>query len=110
MPKTSLSRRTFLLLGSTIAVGALTACHGGGGGGDGSSGSTAQVFRLSGRGRRVSRAAKAHNANKRFKTQQDADLNRAHAGDRSRIVRITVSKAEFNRLFANGPVADLRHV
>ena len=90
----------------TLVLGTLPGCGGGsGGGGNGS----VEIFKLSGRGRRVSRAALAHDANKRFRTVLAANLNRAHPGDNSRIVRLVVSRAEFLRLFPRGAVvADLR--
>lgn len=71
-----------------------------------------KIYRLSGRGRRVSNAAKRHNANMRFATAHAAGLHRAHPGDRSRIVSETVSVEEFHRLFVSrkSQVADLRHV
>ena len=70
------------------------------------------IYRLSLRGRRGSQAAKRHNANMLFATRQAANMNRAHPGDNSRIVELTVSQAEFFRLFAsrNSPVADLRKI
>lgn len=70
------------------------------------------IYRLSSRGRRVSNAAKAHNANKRFATRAAADRNRAHPGDRSRIVPLTVSVEEYHRLFVSrhSLVADLRQL
>ncbi|MFO0980291.1 MAG: hypothetical protein U1E76_00870 [Planctomycetota bacterium] len=101
--------RSLLTLSGALAVTALTGCahHGGGG----SSNSTSvEIFRLSGRGRRISRAAKSHNASLRFATQDAAEANRAHAADRSRVVRLTISREQFDRLFASGPVVDLRHV
>jgi hypothetical protein len=67
------------------------------------------VFALSGRGRRISNAAKRHNANKRFRTALAAEANRAHPGDDSFVVRITLGRPEFDRLFGRGNlVADLR--
>jgi hypothetical protein len=105
-----LTRRTFLTLCGTLAAMAITSCQKGGDGGGGGSSDTTEIFRLSGRGRRISKAAKKHNANKRFATREDAEANRAHPGDNSSVVRLTVSKAEYNRLFAKGPVADLRKI
>lgn len=76
------------------------------------------IYRLSARGRRgVSRAAKCHAANKRFRTQQAAQRHRLYAGDRCRIVPLTVSQGESVRLFVHvrggrrivADVADLRH-
>ena len=68
------------------------------------------IYRLSLRKRRGSNAAKKHNANMRFKTQHAADTHRAHPGDNSRIVPLTVSVQEFHRLFPgqHSLVADLR--
>ncbi len=67
------------------------------------------IYRLSSRGRRASRGVKVHNANMRFKTKRAADRQRAHPGDRSRIVPLTVSVEEFHRLFGRGGhAADLR--
>jgi hypothetical protein len=69
------------------------------------------IFALSGRGRRISNAAKKHNANMRFKNAVIAGLNHAHPGDDSFVVPLTVSGQEFQRLFGRGNlVADLRHV
>ena len=48
----------------------------------------------------------------RFATAAAADRHRAHPGDHSRIVQLTVSDTVFRRLFpsANSEVADLRKV
>ena len=68
-----------------------------------------KIYRLSSRGRRASPAVKAHNANLRFKTKRAAKRNRAHPGDTSQVVPLTVSVTEFRRLFkGRGKVADLR--
>jgi hypothetical protein len=77
---------------------------------------TFTIYRLSVRGRRGSRAAKIHNANWRFLTKRVANRHRAHPGDNSRIVRLTVSRDEFIRLFVRKtggrfrivPAVDLR--
>jgi hypothetical protein len=104
-----LSRRSFLVAGGAFAALALTTCGGGGGGG--SDDGPVQVFALSGRGRRISNAAKSHNANKRFQFAWVAETERAHAGDTSFVVPLTVSASEFRRLFGGGNlVADLRHL
>ena len=109
------TRRQFLAAGAVLVAGAVAGCAGGGGGG-GSGKSAAKtnavtVFRLSGRGRRISRAAKLHNANKLFKTKKLADKNRAHPGDPSRIVAVTISQAAFDRLFRipRNKIVDRRH-
>ena len=65
-----------------------------------------KIYRLSSRGRRASVGTKAYNANMRFRTRRDADRNRAHPGDHSHIVPLTVSIEEFHRLFHRG----LHHV
>jgi len=68
-----------------------------------------KIYRLSSRGRRASPAVKAYNANLRFKTKRAAKRNRAHPGDTSQVVPLTVSATEFRRLFGGrGKVADLR--
>jgi hypothetical protein len=68
------------------------------------------IYRLSSRGRRISNAAKAHNANMRFANRVVANTHRAHKGDHSRIVPLTVSIEEYHRLFTSrhSLVADLR--
>jgi hypothetical protein len=69
------------------------------------------IYRLSAGGRRISNAAKNHNANMRFATMQAADTNRAHKGDHSRIVPLTVTVQEHTRLFpGRAVVVDLRHL
>ena len=47
-----------------------------------------------------------------FATWEAADANRAHSGDRSRIVRVNISPARLMRLFTapGREVVDLRHV
>jgi len=104
------------VLAGLAAITTLPGCGGGSGGGTLTEPvPTAEggvlAYRLSGRGRRVSNAAKSHNANKVFSSPQAADQNRAHPGDTSRVVPITLSVAAFDTLFpAGAQVADLRHV
>lgn len=108
-----LTRREFLAWSATaVALGAISGCGGGSSEAETVSQGGVQVYRLSGRGRRISQAAKKHNANKLFSTWADADRNRAHPGDSSRVVRVTISQAEYERLFLipNRYVVDLRHV
>jgi hypothetical protein len=107
-----ISRREFLTIGGSVAVVALLgpqprAARAGAG-----AAANHVIFRLSLRGRRGSKAAKLHNANLRFVSAEAADLHRAHPGDRSRIVQLTVNDAVFQRLFpsTNSTVADLRTV
>lgn len=110
-----ITRRKFIQLSGAVAATALigVSCDGGSNG-DGQPGpeGTVEVYKLSLRGRRGSRAAKAHNANKLFLTPQAADQNRAHPGDNSRIVSIRLSEAKFNELFIGGgiDVVDLRAI
>lgn len=110
MQWTRISRRQFLFASGAVAASSLT-----------SRPAVAEppgaegpciIYRLSLRGRRGSRAAKAHNANLRFATQAAADANRAHPGDHSRIVPLDVSGDEYRRLFAdrNSLMADLRRL
>ena len=105
-----LPRRGFLALLSCVALG----CGGGSAApapGPGAT-PTAQrdvAYRLSTRGRRTSRAARAHAANKRFVSPEAAEAGRAHPGDRSRVVSIDIAPAQWDAWFASGaPVVDLR--
>jgi len=110
-----ITRRKFIQLSGAVAATALigVSCDGGSNG-DGQPGpeGTVEVYKLSVRGRRGSRAAKAHNANKLFLTPEAADQNRAHPGDNSRIVSIPLSNERFMELFNGGSaeVVDLRAV
>jgi len=103
------TRRNLLAAsGAALALGVLAGC--GGGPGQEQDGPV-EIFALSGRGRRISNAAKKHNANKRFVSFALADANHAHPGDTSQVVSLMVSRAEFRRLFGlTGLVSDLRHV
>lgn len=107
MRKSDITRREFLILSGAVTAAALftVRCDGGG-----NTGGEATAFKLSLRGRRGSNAAKIHNANFLFATPEAADANRAHLGDNSRIVSVSISRARFNQLFNNGnaAVADLR--
>jgi hypothetical protein len=68
------------------------------------------VYRRSGKGRHVSNAAKKHNANHLYSTMQAAAQDPAHPGDRSKVVKITISNVLYKKLFSRGNlVADLRH-
>jgi hypothetical protein len=110
MQWTHVSRRQFLFASGALAATSLTSLPAvaeppG-------SAAPCTIYRLSLRGRRGSRAAKAHNANLRFATQATADASRAHPGDHSRIVPLVISGDEYRRLFAdrNSLVADLRRL
>lgn len=70
-----------------------------------------RIYRLSSRKLSASTGTKAHNANRRFRTRRAADRGRAHPGDHSKIVPLTVSVEEFHRLFPRGQQwVDLRKI
>jgi hypothetical protein len=106
------SRREFLVIGGGAAVAALVGTPPRAARAGAAAVQNHVIFRLSLRGRRGSRAAKLHNANMRFATATAANLHRAHPGDNSRIVQLTVSDSVFQRLFqlTNSDVADLRRI
>ncbi len=106
------TRRIFLASAAAVlAAGALPGC-----GANGSAPSATVVdqtvaYKLSGRGRRVSRAAKSNNANKLFATATAAANGKAHPGDTSQVVMIDVSPQRWFQLFGGGNlVADLRKI
>ena len=105
MSSWKLTRRAFL--GLSVSVGLLTLS------GWGCSrilnrGVTA--YRRTGKGRHVSNAAKKHNANHLYVTMRSAVKDNAHPGDRSTVVKITINRAMYKKLFPRGKlVADLRH-
>jgi hypothetical protein len=112
-----MSRREFIVLGGTAAAVLALLPLSGCGGGSSNTSSTSNdqslyVYRLSSRGKRTSQAAKKHNANKLFATWDAAESNRAHPGDRSRIVQVNISPARYERLFLkpNRDLVDLRSV
>ncbi len=103
MKNLRLARRTFLATATAAGAAALSGCPPG-------DQRSVVVYRRSGRGRHVSNAAKKHNANHVYADALVAALDKAHPGDNSKVVPITVSRAEYNRLFGNGGfIADLRH-
>ena len=109
-----LSRRDVLASGSAAGLLALaglplTGC--GSSSGTGMVAGQTTYYMLSGRGRRISNAAKAHNANKVFATAQAAEQGRAHAGDTSRVVPIDTTVDRYLELFGDGsPCRDLRNL
>lgn len=114
-----LGRRDFLAFTGALLAGSLAGCGSSGGGGKKGGGNpgpaqlqAVQVFRLSSTGTRASNATKKNNANKIFRTALAAEKGRAHPGDRSRVVEITIPGDLFEKLFASKKslVADLRHV
>jgi len=70
------------------------------------------MYRWSGRGRRASRAALSHAANRRYLTMRAALRDQPHGGSNLRLVRLDVSLKEIVRLFVRRRrlVVDLRHV
>jgi hypothetical protein len=109
----ALTRRAFLAAGATLAAAAVIGRRAVAASGPSVAGVAAgpvQIFRLSARGRRGSKAAKLHNANMRFATAAAAEAHRAHPGDVSKVVALMVSADEFDRLFGarNAEIADLR--
>lgn len=108
-----LTRRHFLAVcGTAAALAALPALPGCGGSNSADKAQGLFVYRLSSRGKRASNASKKHNANMLFATMQAADANRAHPGDRSRIVRVNISASRFDSLLRipGRDVVDLRQV
>lgn len=104
----ALTRRRFLAAGATLAAATMVARRAPAG----APLAPVQIYRLSLRGRRGSQAAKRHNANLRFASAAVAAANRAHPGDRSRVVGIVVSADEYDRLFTSrqAEIADLREL
>lgn len=100
------TRRQFMQTTATAAAGAITA---GTLAGCPPSPTSKIVFKRSGHGRRVSNAAKKHNANKLYRTFEAASEDAPHPGDHSKVVQLTISATLYNQLFGNGRVvADLR--
>ncbi len=102
------TRRTFMQLSALAGLTKLIGCSGiepvAGGGG-------AIAYRRSGRGRRISRAAKKHNANRLYASAAAANRDRPHAGDKSKVVAVTIPQSKFDRLFTGGrKSADLRRM
>jgi hypothetical protein len=97
-----MTRRTFLSLSTMLGVMTLLGCPL-------PNGRSVVVYRRSGRGRHVSNAAKKHNANRLYTTEQVALLDLPHPGDHSKVVMVTISYAMYLRLFPGDKhVADLR--
>jgi hypothetical protein len=67
------------------------------------------VFRRSGKGLHLSKAALKHAANHIYRTRLAAFLDRAHRGDKAKVVQITINNDLYNKAFPSGTVAaDLR--
>ena len=98
-----MTRRAFLSLSASVGLMAFFGCAL-------PPGQSVVVYRRSGRGRHVSNAAKKHNANRLYATEQAALLDLPHPGDRSKVVPVTISSKMYNKLFSfNKQIADLRH-
>ncbi len=70
------------------------------------------MYRWSGHGRRVSRAALSHAANRRYLTMGAAKRDLPHRGSHLKLVPLDVTLSEIFRLFISRRrlVADLRHL
>jgi hypothetical protein len=102
MSKQALTRRAFLGVSASATAVMMAGCP--------IKGQGVVVYRRSGRGRHVSNAAKKHNANRLYKNLLAATLDAPHPGDNSKVVKITINRATYDRLFAGArTVADLRH-
>ena len=113
MAKMDVSRRGFLQVFAATGLAQLVGCGTGLMVQDPTGGSRGGVvvFKRSGRGMRISNAAKAHNANHLYATAEAAAADLAHPGDRSRVVSVVVSQRRFDELFPGGlQQVDLRHV
>jgi len=108
-----LTRRGFLAASGAASIVLLSGCGGGGG----PAPFNPQVdkttaWRLSTRNvAGASNAAKCHAANKRFDSAANADANRAHSGDKSRVVPIDISESMWDAWFGTGVnMVDLRQI
>jgi len=69
------------------------------------------VYRRSLKGIHGSNAAKKHAANHLYKNSLAAMLDKAHPGDKAKVVKVTISQAFYDRIFRFGRAdADLRQV
>lgn len=111
----ALTRRTFLQFSAFAGVAHLIGCTGAyeyqRSDTAGAAGKGAVAYKRTGRGRRVSNAAKKHNANHLYASAKAAAADPAHSGDNSKVVPVSIPQELFNEVFANGRAnADLRHV
>jgi hypothetical protein len=112
-----LSRRGFLAATSTAALtatltGLLPGCGGsGGGGGTPPVVASTVLWRRSTEGRRASRAAKAHAANRLYATELAALSDPAHPGDNAKVVPLDTTRENYLALFGDGStMVDLRRM
>ena len=135
MSALELTRRTFCCIAGAGGVAVIAGCvdmgdmtgDGGGpgpgpmpddGGGDVSnaddtmaSGNGVVAFGRAGGGRRISNAAKKHNANRLYATSEAALGDPAHPGDNSKVVSVVISRERFDSFFGHGrTVVDLRRI
>ena len=115
MSKIEITRRVLLAAGGAAGLLALGGCGTGGRSASQTDPVPAEptgsrvAYRLTTQGVRASGAAKRHASNKVFATYEAADQNRAHPGDKSRIVPIDLSAATWGLYFGAGAaMVDLR--
>ncbi|MCC6698402.1 MAG: hypothetical protein IT365_22445 [Candidatus Hydrogenedentes bacterium] len=105
MAKRTLTRRTFLGFAGALSMLPLLGCP------LRPPGKGVVVFRRSGSGRHLSNAALKHAANHLYKTRLAAFLDRAHPGDKAKVVQVTISRDLYDQLFRFGRAdADLRQL
>lgn len=102
--KQRVTRRGFLMTAASVSAATMVGCPP-------RKKPSVIVYRRSARGRHVSNAAKKHAANHLYTDALTAALDKANPGDNCKVVELTISRSEFDRLFPNGQmIADLRHV
>ncbi|GMV94710.1 MAG: hypothetical protein AMXMBFR82_44880 [Candidatus Hydrogenedentota bacterium] len=105
MSKRALTRRAFMGFAAAVSFLPLVGCP------LRPPGKGVIVYRRSLKGMHGSNAGKKHAANHLYKTRLAAFLDRAHPGDKAKVVPITISRAFYERIFRFGRVdADLRQV
>ncbi len=98
------TRRSVLRWAAALGLVTVTGCPPSFGDGGG-----VIVFKRSGRGLRISNAAKKHNANRLYKTMAAAAADLPHPGDTSQVVQVTLSASLAAQLFTPGKlIVDLR--
>ncbi len=105
-----LTRRGFLAAFAALGATSLIGCGAGGAPRAADQLGTTVMYRLSTKGQRASKAAKANAANKRVATQEAAEACRAHPGDKAKVVPLDVSPETWESLFQGGArvAVDLR--
>lgn len=107
----AITRRQFVRAAGVLTVAHLTGCVQITLVGTPTVGTGVIAFMRSGRGiKGISRAAKAHNANRVYATMEAALNDLPHSGDQSRVVQIIMNGEMHAQLFSDGnEIADLRH-